>query len=180
MAQIEGWGHLPISKFLTQNCSCLKETQGQRMEQKLEERPFRDCPKWDPSHMQPPNPNTTADANKYLLRGVWYSCLLRGSATAWQIQRWMLAANHWTEHGDPNRGVRRRAEGAEGVCNPIGRTTISIKETPPNPPQSSKELTHQPKSTHGRTHGCSSICSRGWPYLASMRGQALGPVKAPV
>ena len=32
----------------------------------------------------------------------WYSCLLRGSARAWQIQRWMLAANHWTENRVPN------------------------------------------------------------------------------
>jgi hypothetical protein len=37
----------------------------------------------------------------------------------------MLTANHWTEHRDPNGGVRERTEGAEGVCNPIGRTTIS-------------------------------------------------------
>jgi hypothetical protein len=37
----------------------------------------------------------------------------------------MLAANHGTEHGDPDGGVRGRTEeGAEGVCNPIGRTTI--------------------------------------------------------
>jgi hypothetical protein len=26
---VEAWGHLPISKILTQNCSCLKEIQGQ-------------------------------------------------------------------------------------------------------------------------------------------------------
>jgi hypothetical protein len=29
---VDGWGHPPVSKFLTQNCSCLKEIQGQRME----------------------------------------------------------------------------------------------------------------------------------------------------
>jgi hypothetical protein len=39
---------------------------------------------------------------------------------------WMLTAKHWTEHGNPNGGVRERIEGAEEVCNPIGRTTISI------------------------------------------------------
>jgi hypothetical protein len=43
----------------------------------------------------------------------------------------MLAANHWTEHGVPNRGVReRRTEGDEGNCNLTGRTTISINQTP--------------------------------------------------
>ena len=41
---VEGWGHLPISKFLTQNCSCPKEMQGQKMEQRQKERPSRDCP----------------------------------------------------------------------------------------------------------------------------------------
>jgi len=38
----------------------------------------------------------------------------------------MLVANLWTEYRDPNGGVRERTEGVEGVCNPIGRTTISI------------------------------------------------------
>jgi hypothetical protein len=37
----------------------------------------------------------------------------------------MLAANHWIEHRKPNGGVRGRTEGAEGACNPIGKTTIS-------------------------------------------------------
>jgi hypothetical protein len=31
---------------------------------------------------------------------------------------------------------------------------------------------------HGATHGSNYICSRGWPYLASMGGEALGPVDA--
>jgi hypothetical protein len=29
------------------------------------------------------------NAKKCLLTGYWYSCLLRGSVRAWQIQRWM-------------------------------------------------------------------------------------------
>jgi len=41
----------------------------------------------------------------------------------------MSAANYWTEHGDPNGGVRERTEGAEEVCKPIGRTTISTNQT---------------------------------------------------
>jgi hypothetical protein len=39
-------------------------------------------------------------------------------------------------------------------------------------------LNHQPKSTHGGTHGSSCICSRGCPSWSSMGGEALGPVKA--
>jgi hypothetical protein len=37
----------------------------------------------------------------------------------------MLAANYWIEHEFPKEGVRERTEGAEEVCNPIGRATIS-------------------------------------------------------
>ena len=44
----------------------------------------------------------------------------------------MLIANHQTEHGDPKGG---RTKGAEGVCNPIGKTTISTNQTLPTPPE---------------------------------------------
>jgi len=77
--------------------------------------------------MLPPNPVTNADANKWLLTGAGYGCLLRGSARALLIQMRMLAANHWTE---PSGGVREKTEGAEGLCNTIGRTTISTNQTP--------------------------------------------------
>jgi hypothetical protein len=40
---IEGWGHSPISKILMQNFSFLKEMQGHKMDQRLKERPSRDC-----------------------------------------------------------------------------------------------------------------------------------------
>jgi hypothetical protein len=74
------------------------------------------------------------------------------------------AANHWTEHRVPNGAVREKTQGTEGVCNPTGRTTVSTNQTSP-------ELNHQPKSTHGGTHGSSHICSRGW---SSMGEEALG------
>ena len=54
----------------------------------------------DPYHVQSPNPDTIVD-DKCLLTGAWHSSLLRGSARAWQIQRWMLAATHWTELRSP-------------------------------------------------------------------------------
>jgi hypothetical protein len=63
-----------------------------------------------------------------------------------------------------NGGVRGRTERAEGVCNPIGRTTISNNQVL----QSSQGLNHQPKNTHGGTLGSSCICRRKWPYLASV------------
>jgi hypothetical protein len=42
----------------------------------------------------------------------------------------MLLVKHLIEHRDVNRGVKGRNEGAEGVCNSIGRTTISTNQTP--------------------------------------------------
>jgi hypothetical protein len=41
---VDRHGYPPISIFLTQNCSCLKETQGGKEEQRLKESPSRDCP----------------------------------------------------------------------------------------------------------------------------------------
>jgi hypothetical protein len=76
----------------------------------------------------------------------------------------MLAANHWTEHIIPNRRVREGTEGVEGVCNPIGRTTISTNQTP----QNSQGLSHQQRGTHGS----SCICH------TSMEEEVLGPMKA--
>jgi hypothetical protein len=52
----------------------------------------------DPPHLQSPNPDSVVDANKCLLTGAWYSSLRRGSASTWQIQKWMLPAIHWSEH----------------------------------------------------------------------------------
>jgi hypothetical protein len=87
-------------------------------------------------------------------------------------QRRMFAANHWTENGvlsgSPNGGARKRTEGAEEVCSPIKKIS-NINQPDPS------EL---PGSTHGGTHGSSCKCSKGWPCRASMRGEALVPVKA--
>jgi hypothetical protein len=44
--------------------------------------------------------------------------------------------------------LSQRTEGAEGDCNPIGRTTISTNQSP----QSSQGLKRQPKNTHGGTY----------------------------
>jgi hypothetical protein len=58
-----------------------------------------------------------------------FHLLLKGSARGWQIQRQILATNHWTEHGVPSGvpkgGVRESTEGAKGICNSIRRTIIS-------------------------------------------------------
>jgi hypothetical protein len=42
----------------------------------------------------------------------------------------MLTTNHWIEAKDPNGRVRRKTEGVERDCNPIGRTTASTNLDP--------------------------------------------------
>jgi hypothetical protein len=41
-----------------------------------------------------------------------------------QIQKWTLIAIHWTEQKVHIEGARESTQGAEGVCIPIGRTTL--------------------------------------------------------
>jgi hypothetical protein len=84
----------------------------------------------------------------------------------------MLTENHLTKHRGWNGAIMGRNEGAEGVYNPIGRTTISTNQKP----QSSQGLNHQPRSIYEGTHGSSCIRSRGLPYLASVGGETLGSI----
>ena len=95
------------------------------------------------THVQSPNPNTIVDTNKCLLTGVWYSCSLRNSASAWKIQKWMLTIIHWIEHRVPNEGARERTQVVEGFSSPIGGGTIWTNQYP----QSSLGLNH-----HQRVH----------------------------
>jgi hypothetical protein len=45
-------------------------------------------------------------------------------ASAWQTQKWMLTVSYWMEHRAPKGGARESSQGAKGICNPIGGTTI--------------------------------------------------------
>jgi hypothetical protein len=107
------------------------------------------------------------------LTGDWYSCLMKDSVSAWQIQRLILAAYHWTEHKVPNEGARERTQEAERFSSPIGETIWTNQY-----PQSSQGLHHQPKKSHCGTHVPICIYSRGWPSLPSMRGEGFRPMKA--
>jgi hypothetical protein len=113
------------------------------------------------------------DATKSLLTGAWKSFLLRGSANAWQIQKWVLTAIHWMENRVPNEGARESTQGDGGVCSPIGGTIIWTNQYP----LSSLTLNHQSKKTHGGTHGSSCIGIRGWPSRSSMGEEAISCVK---
>ena len=45
----------------------------------------------------------------------------------------MIAAKHWTECGIPDRAVGEGTEGAEGVCSPVLRATVSTGQNPEAP-----------------------------------------------
>jgi hypothetical protein len=114
------------------------------------------------------------DANKCLLTGAWYSCLLRSSAIAWQIQRWMLKPTI-------GLGTGSLMEELEKGTNELKELTAPQDEQqyePTSTPQNGQGLNHQQNSTHGGTHDSSCTCSRGWPFQTWMGGEALGPVKA--
>jgi hypothetical protein len=49
---------------------------------------------------------------------------------SWQIQKWMLTVIHKMKHRAPIGGDRKCTQGAEGVCNPIGGTTIGNNQYP--------------------------------------------------
>ena len=104
-------------------------------------------------------PDTIAYASKILLTWFWYRCLLWGYASAWQIQKWMLTTIYWMEHKAPNRGARESTQGAKGICNPIGGTTIWNNQYPPGVCVSS------------------CICIRRWPSWPSVGGEDLGIAK---
>jgi hypothetical protein len=44
-----------------------------------------------------------------------YSCLLRGSASVWQRQKWMLTVIHWMEPKVPNEGAREIPRELKGL-----------------------------------------------------------------
>jgi hypothetical protein len=102
-----------------------------------------------------------------------------GIAVSWEAvpepDQYRCGCLQLTERRVPNERVKGRTEGAEGDCDPIGRTTLTNQTPPPN---SAKRLTHQTKNTHGGSHGSSCICSRGKPYLASVGGDVLDHVEA--
>jgi hypothetical protein len=101
----------------------------------------------------PPAPQAT---HSHFLTGAWYSSLLRGSASAWQIQKWLFTAIYWMEHRAPSGGARESTQGAEGVCTPIEGTTIW---------------------TNLRAHVSIFTCSTGCPSQRSMGREAPGLTK---
>jgi hypothetical protein len=65
-----------------------------------------------------------ADVKKSLLTGAQYGCPERLCQSLTNTD-----ADACSQPLDPNGRIRGRTEGAEGVCNPIGRTTILTNKT---------------------------------------------------
>ena len=40
------------------------------------------------------------------------------------IRMWMLTVSYWMDHSASNEGARESTQGAKGICNPIGGTTL--------------------------------------------------------
>jgi hypothetical protein len=71
--------------------------------------------------------------------------------------------------------IRRSSYGAANPFSSMGLFSHSfIGDLVLRSMVGSQGLNHQPKSTHGGTHGSSCI---GWPSRSSIGGEALGPVK---
>ena len=69
LPSVKGWLHPPISKFLTQKCSCPKEEQGQKMEQRLKEGTTDNGPTWGYIMSTGTKSNIVAMVKRCLLTG---------------------------------------------------------------------------------------------------------------
>jgi hypothetical protein len=64
----------------------------------------------------------------YFLKGTW-----QGELYLLRKNKWMLTVSYWMDHRAPNGGARESTQGAKGICNPIGGTTIWTNQYPPEP-----------------------------------------------
>ena len=77
----------------------------------------------DPSHNQLPNTDTIAYTSKIFLKDpdIAVSCETMQRPSK---QKWMLTVSYWMDHMATNGGARESTQGAKGICNPIGGTTL--------------------------------------------------------
>ena len=80
----------------------------------------------DPSHNQPPDPDTCicqhdfAEGTDPVIAVSYEAMPVPGKYRSGCSQ----SASYWMEHRAPNVGARENTQGAKGICNPIGGTTI--------------------------------------------------------
>ena len=139
-----------------------KEIQRQSVEQRLNERPSRDCHTWG---------SIPFSVNKSIHYCGCQEELANRNLTNTEVDAlsqpldWVQSPQWRSKRKDPRRWRNWQPH----------RTN---KMWTNKYPQSSQGLNHQLKTTHGGIHGFSHICSRVWPHETLMRGDPLGPVKA--
>ena len=132
-----------IFKILTQNCSCLKEIQGQKWSRHWRKGHPVIRPTWDPSYACSPSPDTITEAMLCVQTRAWHGYTLKGSTSNWLRQMQMLSANHWIEIRRQYGRVGERIEGAEGDGNTMGRITVSTNPDPSELPETNpKTMEH--------------------------------------
>ena len=85
--QLEGWGCHSTVKNSDQNCSCLKELQGQKWRRAWRKGGPGTGPNLDPTQGEAPRPDTITDAMVYLQTGAYHDCPLKGPTSSWKSQR---------------------------------------------------------------------------------------------
>jgi hypothetical protein len=65
----------------------------------------------------------------------------------------MLTVSYWMDHRAPNGGARESTQGAKGICNPIGGTTLRTNQYP-------------------GALDSSCICIKKWPSRPSLEREA--------
>jgi len=103
-------------------------------------------------------------AMMYLQTGAWHGCALRGPASSSLRQIQILAANHWTEFGNPHGWIRGRIKEAERESNPLGRPAVSTNPDPRELPETEPRT----QNMHGPIQGPWHKYSNGLHSLASV------------
>jgi len=158
------WGMGPLTHLKNINPEFpLSKGNGQRVEQRLKERPSRDCPTWGSS------PYTYSHQTQSLLLMPRSACWQEADmAVSWEAvpepDKYRCCCTQTTIGlimGTPVENFGTRTVGAEGVCKCIGRITISTNQNPqklPGTKPPTKEYT-------GGTQDSSWRYSRGLPFL---------------
>jgi hypothetical protein len=57
-------------------------------------------------------------------RDYWDNLCWLDEAKKLPVIKWMLTVSYWMDHRVPNEEARESTQGAKGICNPVGGTTI--------------------------------------------------------
>ena len=118
------------------------------VEQTLNNRPSRDYLRWRSIPYKVMKPRHNCGYQEMLADKSLVQLSPKKLCQTLKTQTRMLIDNPCIERWLLNEGVRGTTEGAEGVCNSIGRTTTSTNQYPRN----SHRLNNQTKSTQGENH----------------------------